>query len=91
MTMTDFTKTDLLYFERYTWKDKNSFDSETLDKNDGYEVLEFAAYFVAKHFEHPLKGDLHKIEYMLAFRVPEQMMAVNEISDFILKNWHPQP
>ena len=85
--MANYTKNDLLYFEKYRWDNKDAADTKLLDRSNGYEVLDFANCYARKFFESPLKGDLHKIEYMLAYRVPQDLKQKTYITNFISSNW----
>lgn len=86
--MAGFTKNDLLYIEKYKWEKTEITDEFTvLDRTNGYHVLHFANFYARKFFQSPLKGDLHKIEYMLAYRVPPDLDNKNYITSFINSNW----
>lgn len=86
--MSEFTKSDLLYIEKYTWKQKETEqDTLLLDRSNGHEVLSFANSYAKRYFQSPLKGDLHKIEYMLAYRVPGDLDNRSYIASFINSNW----
>jgi hypothetical protein len=86
--MAGFTKNDLLYIERYEWNQVEIIeDFMMLDRNNGHQVLHFANSYAKKFFHTPLKGDLHKIEYMLAYRVPQDLENKTYIATFINSNW----
>lgn len=86
--MAGFTKNDLLYFEKYRWDPIDvTEDFTVLDRKNGHQVLHFANSYARQFFETPLKGDLHKIEYMLAYRVPQDLENKTYITTFISNNW----
>jgi hypothetical protein len=85
--MNAYTKDDMLYPETYTWDYREEMNTIEIDKRNGYEVLYYANYYVEKFYGFPLKGDLHKIEHMLRFRVPKKMVAISEITQYIYDNW----
>lgn len=86
--MAGFTKNDLLYFEKYRWDPIDiTEDFTVLDRTNGNHILHFANTYTQRFFPTPLKGDLHKIEYMLAYKVPESLIEKTIIATYINNNW----
>lgn len=88
--MANFKKSDMLYENQYTWKrDKGDgpyigkIDRDRLDRDEGYEVLDFAN---ASLIDTATVESLHKFEKLIKKVPSNEVMKVN-IIDFIRKNW----
>lgn len=84
----------MLYEDDYTWKrDKGDgpyngkLDRDKLDRDEGYEVLDFANSYLEKNVFFAQIDDLHKVERLIRNFLPSNIVMKDEIIDFLKKNW----
>ena len=89
-----FKESDLLFEDKYRWKRDSGdrryigkLDRIKLDRDEGYEVLDFANTYLYQNVRNASKKDLHKLEMMLREKLPSNVDMKDEIADFLLKNW----
>ena len=92
--MAEFKKAEMLYENDYSWKRDKGDGPETdyrdrnkLDRDEGYEVLDFANSYFNKNVLFATKTDLHKLEKLLRNSLPPSVVLKSEIIDFLKKNW----
>lgn len=88
-----FNKSDLKY-SHYSWtsvgsdntKKINSPDDDILNRNEGYEMLNFINYFMA---EYSLEKNttFQKIEKMINEHLPSYYRSRDNIKKWLLDNW----
>ncbi|OXB17494.1 hypothetical protein [Flavobacterium reichenbachii] len=90
--MANFLKTEMLYENQYTWRRDGGdgpyigkIDRDRLDRDEGYEVLDFANLCLA---ENSSIQDLHKFERLLQEKLSPSVVMKKEIVEFLKKNWH---
>ncbi|MBW1658794.1 hypothetical protein [Flavobacterium quisquiliarum] len=89
--MANFTKTQMLYEDQYTWRRDGGdgpyigkIDRDRLDRDEGYEVLDFANSCLKSGVG---VEALHKFERLLREKLPSNVVMKNQIIDFLNKNW----
>jgi hypothetical protein len=92
--MANFAKKDMLYENQYTWKRDGGdgpyigkIDRDRLDRDEGYEVIDFANSYLTKNLIFATVNDLHKLERLLKNILPPSVVMKNEIINFLEKNW----
>ena len=92
--MTNFTKPQMLFENQYTWRRDigdgpyiGKIDKDKLDRNEGYEVLDFANSYLNKNVFFATVSDLHKLEKLIKNFLPSNIVMKREIIDFLSKNW----
>lgn len=92
--MANFKKTDMLYEHDYVWHRDGGdgpytgkIDRDRLDRDEGYEVLDFANSYLNKQIHFADKDDLHKLERMLRNKLDSSVVMKDDIIDFLNKNW----
>lgn len=92
--MLDFKHSDMQYEDEYTWtRDKGDKpyngkkDRDRLDRDEGYEVLDFANSYLFENIPFANLDDLHKLEEILKNVLPSNIVMKDEIVDFLDKNW----
>jgi len=92
--MANFKKADMLYENEYTWKRDGGdgpyigvIDRIKLDRDEGYEVLDFANSYLNANVLFAKENDLHKLEKLIRHKLPSSAVMKSEIIDFLKKNW----
>lgn len=88
-----FNKSDLKY-SHYSWtsvgsdnpKKINSPDDDLLNRNEGYEMLNFINYFMAE-YSLEKKATFQKIEKMINEHLPSYYRSRDNIKKWLLDNW----
>ncbi|MCD0471777.1 hypothetical protein [Flavobacterium sp. JAS] len=92
--MANFKKADMLYENECTWKRDGgdgpyigTIDRIKLDRDEGYEVLDFANSYLNSNVSFANENDLHKLEKLIRQKLPSSVVMKSEIIDFLKRNW----
>lgn len=92
--MRKFTRSQMLFEDKYTWKRDEGdsayigvLDRIKLDRDEGYEVLNYANKYLNTYVSLPDVNDLHKLEKLIRNILPSSTVMRDEITDFLRKNW----
>ena len=62
------------------------FHDDTIDRKNGYELLDFINRFMLVHGLTNL-GSFQKLEWMICKYLPQELTTRHEMEDWLRKNW----